>query len=125
MPLGVQRKRMPRLASTSGFSSVCAKYFDMDCWFSLRTLTPKRFLALTRGSSLACSATQTRRSSGSRETEVTELAVMPWTWPGARSAVTTVTPVANCEQAKRNSVAVGGVDAMMEVFDDIIEDGAK
>ena len=33
---------------------------------------------------------------------------MPWTLPGARSAVTTVTPVANCPQAKRNSAGVGG-----------------
>jgi hypothetical protein len=53
------------------------------------------------------------------------LAVMPCTLPGARSTVTTVTPVANCAQAKRNSAGVGGLEGMIEVFDDIIVDAAK
>jgi hypothetical protein len=37
---------------------------------------------------------------------------------GPRTAVMTVTPVANCPQAKRNSLGVGSGAVMTEVFDD-------
>src|SRR5258708_4182358 len=80
--------------------------------------TPKRFYRFTSGSNCAFSLTQIRISSGSSETEVKELAVMPCTRPGPRSAVTTVTPVANWPSARRNSDVVGVVGAMVEVFED-------
>src|SRR5258706_5146830 len=40
--------------------------------------------------------------SGSSETDVKELAVMPCTRPGARSTVITVTPVVNAPATRRN-----------------------
>src|SRR5262249_37169292 len=63
-----------------------------------------------RGRRCARSSTQMEMSGGSRETEVKELAVMPWTRPGAHSAVTTVTPVANWLRARRKSSNVSGAD---------------
>src|SRR5882724_2344544 len=45
---------------------------------------------------------QTRTRSGSSETEVKELAVMPWTTPGSRSTVITVTPVTKVPATRRN-----------------------
>src|SRR5579863_5905603 len=62
----------------------------------------------------------TSTSGGSSETDAKELAVMPCTFPGARSAVTTVTPVANWPRAWRNSRAVGGEVSIVEEFEDII-----
>src|SRR6266404_765367 len=59
-----------------------------------------------------------RMSSGLSDTEVKEFAVMPCTWPGARSAVTTVTPVANWPRAWRKSEVLGVVGAIVEVFED-------
>ncbi len=55
---------------------------------------------------------------GSSETDVKELAVIPKTTPGSRSTVTTVTPVANCPNAFRNSRAVNAVAVILEVFED-------
>src|SRR5256885_8817095 len=81
-------------------------------------LTPKRLSLRMRGSNCADWATQMRISSGRNETEVKEFAVMPWTWPGARAAVTTVTPVANCPSAWRKSDVLGVIGAILEVFDD-------
>jgi pyrroline-5-carboxylate reductase len=52
------------------------------------------------------------------DTDVKEFAVMPCTWSGARSAVTTVTPVANCPSARRKSEVLGVVGAIVEVFED-------
>src|SRR6266403_3109312 len=80
--------------------------------------TPKRFCRFTSGSNCAFSLTQTRISSGSSETEVKELAVMPCTRPGPRSTVTTVTPVANWPSARRNSEVLGVVGGIGEVFED-------
>src|SRR3954467_11836642 len=57
---------------------------------------------------------------GSRGTDGNELAGMPWTRPGTRSTVTTVTPVANCPSAKRNSEDVVRVEFIAEVFEDTI-----
>src|SRR3981081_3407288 len=80
--------------------------------------TPKRPCRWINGSNCAFSLTQIRISNGSSETDVNEFAVIPWTRPGARSAVTTVTPVANWPSAKRNSDVDGVVGAMVEVFED-------
>src|SRR5713101_2746971 len=80
--------------------------------------TPKRPCRWISGSNCAFSLTQIRINNRSSETEVNEFAVMPWTSPGARSAVTTVTPVANWPSAKRNSDVDGVVGAMVEVFED-------
>src|SRR6266571_3771118 len=52
---------------------------------------------------------------GSSETEVKELAVMPWVFPGSRSTVTTVTPVVKWPSALRNSNGVSrgvGIEGM-------------
>ena len=62
---------------------------------------------------------------GSSETEVKELAVMPWTRPGARSTVTTVTPVEKWPSALRNCRVVSGGVVIIEVFEDTILGGAK
>src|ERR1700720_4438955 len=85
-------------------------------------LTPKRPCFFTIGSRCARWSTQIRRSRGSSETEGMEFAVMPGIRPGARSAVTTVTPVANCPQAKRNSAGVGVFVGIFRIFEDIIPD---
>ena len=50
---------------------------------------------------------------GFNETEVKALAVIPKTDPGSRSTVTTVTPVANCPRALRNSRAVSAVAVIL------------
>src|SRR5208282_2237633 len=83
-------------------------------------LMPKRFPLLMRGSIWASSFTQTRISMGCSDTAEKAFAVMPWTLPGTRSAVTTVTPVAKWLSAWRKSSEVGGLLAMSEVFDDTI-----
>src|ERR1700676_1277692 len=85
--------------------------------------TPKRFCRCTIASNCAPWLTQIRISGGSSDTDVNELAVMPCTQPGARSAVTTVTPVANCPRARRNSELVGVVGAIVEVFEDNTDQG--
>jgi hypothetical protein len=54
----------------------------------------------------ASHSTQTSTSGGSSETEVKELAVMPWPNPPAR-AVSTVIPVANMPTASRYWRLVG------------------
>jgi hypothetical protein len=55
---------------------------------------------------------------GSSETEANELAVIPWTLPGARSVVMIVTPLANWPRAWRNSTDVSGVVDMAEEIED-------
>src|SRR5260221_5105117 len=59
-----------------------------------------------------------RISSGFSDTDVKEFAVIPCTWPGARAAVITVKPVANCPSARRKSDVSGVVGAIVEVFED-------
>src|ERR1051325_9465600 len=56
---------------------------------------------------------------GSSETEAKEFAVMPCTWPGSRSTVTTVTPVAKWPRARRNSRAGSGVAGIVPHQDNI------
>src|ERR1700694_3879678 len=50
-----------------------------------------------------------RINGGSSDTEVNELAVVPTGSPSARTAVTTVTPVANVPQTSRSSPAAADV----------------
>src|SRR5437667_790447 len=69
---------------------------------------------------LARWSTQTRISMGSSETEVKELAVMPWILPGSRSTVTTVTPVVKWPRALRNSDDDSEEVGILEVFEDTI-----
>src|ERR1700724_2088351 len=88
-------------------------------------LTPKRPCFFSIGRSCAFWSTHIRSSNGSSETDVTEFAVMPWTRPGARSAVTTVTPVAKFPQAKRNSAGVGVFVGILRIFEDIILDEGR
>src|SRR5438045_4104754 len=49
--------------------------------------------------------TQTRINGGSSETDVNELAVIPW-WPSTPRVVITVTPVANTPRASRKLLLV-------------------
>jgi hypothetical protein len=49
---------------------------------------------------------QTRTSGGSSDSELTALAVVPTGWPSAPRDVMTVTPVAKCPMAFRNSAPV-------------------
>src|SRR5271167_526897 len=109
---------MPSFVSASEVCSDCAKYTDTACWCSFKTLTPKKRFCLRRDRRWLRWSTQTRVRNGSRETEVKELPVIPYAWPGARGAVMTVTPVANWPSAWRKSVAVRGVVLMFEVFED-------
>src|SRR5271169_2480823 len=111
---------MPSFVSASEVCSDCAKYTDTACWCSFKTLTPKKRFCLRRGRRWLRWSTQTRVRNGSRETDVKELAVIPYAWPGARGAVMTVTPVANWPSAWRKSVAVSGVAVIFEVFEDTI-----
>src|SRR5579885_2236982 len=73
---------------------------------------PKRRSRSSTPRITACSATQTKTSNGSSETDAKAVAVMPCTRPGARSAVTTVTPVAKWPRAWRNSMEVRGTVAI-------------
>src|SRR6266478_7753377 len=57
---------------------------------------------------------------GSSETEVNELAVMPWILPGSRSTVMTVTPVVKWPRALRNSIDESEEVGILEVFEDTI-----
>ena len=62
---------------------------------------------------------------GSSETEVKELAVMPWILPGSRSTVTTVTPVVKWPRALRNSNDESEEVGILEVFEDTILSAGK
>ena len=62
---------------------------------------------------------------GSSETEVNELAVMPWIFPGSRSTVTTVTPVVKWPRALRNSNDESKEFGILEVFEDTILGAGK
>src|SRR5882762_7887623 len=86
---------------------------------------PKCFFFSSKGSIFVRWSTQTRMSMGSSETEVKELAVMPWILPSSRSTVTTVTPVENWPSALRNSRVVSGEIVILEVFEDTISGGGK
>src|SRR5437016_2925323 len=81
---------------------------------------PKCFFFSSKGSIFARWSTQTRISIGSSETEVNELAVMPWILPGSRSTVTTVTPVVKWPRALRNSNDESEEVGIWEVFEDTI-----
>src|SRR6267143_1282733 len=115
---------MDRRSSASALCTPRAKYSETASCPALRTLMPKCFLFSRNGRIFARWSTQTRISRGSRETEVKELAVMPWIFPGSRSTVTTVTPVENWPSALRNSGVVSGEVVIFEVFEDtILSDG--
>src|SRR6266851_5513167 len=116
---------MDKRSSVSALCSPLAKYSEMASCPSLRTLTPKRFFFWSRGSIFARWSTQTRISMGSSETEVKELAVMPWILPGSRSTVTTVTPVVKWPSALRNSKDESGGGGILEVFEDTILGAGK
>src|SRR5258708_27265423 len=60
---------------------------------------------------------------GSSETDVNELAVMPWILPGSRSTVTTVTPVEKWPRALRNSRDESGGGGVFVGFLDYILGG--
>src|SRR5260370_35308641 len=111
---------MDQRYSLLAFFSALAKYSEMASCPSLRTLTPKRFFFWSKGRIFARRSTQTRISMGSSETEVKELAVMPWIFPGSRSTVTTVTPVVKWPSALRNSNGVSRGVGIFEVFEDTI-----
>src|SRR5713101_7925090 len=116
---------MPRRSSAAASSVPLAKYSDQASWFTFNTLTPKCRFSLSTDSRRARWSTQTSTSRGCSETEVKEFAVMPCTWPEARSAVTTVTPVTKCPRASRKSFSEIGVGGMVEVFEDTILHGAE
>jgi hypothetical protein len=86
---------------------------------------PKCFLFASKGSIFARWSTQTRINMGSSETEVNELAVMPWILPGSNSTVTTVTPVVKWPSALRNSNVVRCGVSILEVFEDTILGAGK
>ena len=65
-------------------------------------LTAKRRLAVAFSSVREPCASDTSTSSGSSETDVNELSVIPAGWPWC-SLVTTQTPVANAPTTSRNS----------------------
>src|SRR6266446_4691591 len=111
---------MDKRSSASALCSPLAKYSEMASCPSLRTLTPKRFFFWSKGNIFAPWSTQTRISMGSSETEVKELAVMPWIFPGSRSTVTTVTPVVKWPSALRNSNRLSRDVGIFEVFEDTI-----
>ena len=67
-------------------------------WWMPRTLTPKARLRAMASSASSRVAAQTSTSGGRRLTLVKELAVKPKRSPSA-TAVTTVTPLANCARA--------------------------
>src|SRR5882762_11871796 len=81
---------------------------------------PKYFFFSSKGSIFVRWSTQTRISMGSSETEVKELAVMPWILPGSRSTVTMVTPVVKWPRALRNSNDESEEVGILEVFEDTI-----
>src|SRR5713226_8551662 len=64
-------------------------------------------------------------SMGSSETEVNELAVMPWILPGSSSTVITVTPVVKWARALRNSNGESDGVGILEVFEDTILGAGK
>src|SRR5271165_2895448 len=97
---------MRRRSSAPGPCSPVAKCSESACCESLRMLTPKRRWVLRKESRRLSSSTQMETIGGSRETELKELAVMPWTWPGSRSTVTTVMPVGKCPITRRKSLDV-------------------
>src|SRR6266550_2754435 len=125
MPPGVHRYRIDNRSSASAVCLPLAKYSEIASCPALRTLTPKHFFFCSKGSIFARWSTQTRISMGSSETEVKELAVMPWILPGSRSTVTTVTPVVKCPRALRNSNAVRCGVSILEVFEDTILGAGK
>src|SRR5467141_3992924 len=86
---------------------------------------PKCFFFASKGSIFARWSTQTRINMGSSETEVKELAVMPWILLGSNSTVTTVTPVVKWPSALRNSNAVSCGVGILEVFEDTILGAGK
>src|SRR5687767_819935 len=67
--------------------------------------TTKRGAATMTGWRIAIFSTARRISGGWSETELNELAVIPYGRPSALNAVTTVTPVANRPSSWRNSGA--------------------
>src|SRR4051794_17896688 len=85
-------KSAPRRANSSATS----------CWRRCRMLTAKRWLAVAFSSVREPCARETSTSSGSSETEVNELSVMPAGWPWC-SLVTTQTPVAKAPTTSRKS----------------------
>src|SRR6266852_618942 len=125
MPPGVHRYRIDNRSSASALCSPLAKYSETASCPTLRTLMPKRFFFSSKGSVFARWSTQTRINMGSSETEVNELAVMPWILPGSRSTVTTVTPVVKWPRALRNSNEVSCGVSILEVFEDTILGAGK
>src|SRR5229473_6293883 len=116
---------MDNRSSVSSLCSPLAKYSEMASCPALRTLMPKRSFFSSNGSVFALLSTQTRISMGSSETEVNELAVMPWILPGSRSTVITVTPVVKWPRALRNSDGESGGGGILEVFEDNILGAGK
>src|SRR5229473_6912976 len=116
---------MDNRSSVSSLCSPLAKYSEMASCPVLRTLMPKRFFFSSNGSIFARWSTQTRISMGSSETDVKEMAVMPWILPGSRSTVTTVTPVEKWPRALRNSEDESDGVGILEVFEDTILGAGK
>src|SRR5260370_14122415 len=116
---------MPSRCSVSALCSRFAKYSETACWFCFSTLTPNCFFFCNNEYIFARWSTQTRTSMGSSETEVKELAVMPWILPGSRSTVTTVTPVVKWPRALRNSDDESEEVGILEVFEDTILGAGK
>src|SRR5437016_4306313 len=116
---------MDNRSSASVLCSPLAKYSEIASCPALRTLIPKCFFSSSSGSIFACWSTQTRISLGLSETDVNELAVMPWIFPGSRSTVTTVTPVVKWPRASRNSNDESEEIGIVEVFEDTILGAGK
>src|SRR5258708_3832327 len=111
---------MDKRCSASALCTPLAKYSEIASWPSFSTLTPNCFFFSNMGSIAARLSTQIRISKGSSETEVKELAVIPRTELGARSTVTTVTPVAKRPRALRNCWVLNCGVFISGVFEDTI-----
>ena len=76
-----------------------AKLADRCCWRAASTLTANAPCAAIASSVTLARSKQTRISGGSRDSELTALAVVPTGSPTGPTEVTTVTPVAKWPMA--------------------------
>src|SRR5690242_15562153 len=102
LPVGPRRCRTPSQAAANPRR---AKFLDRCCCGAESTFTTNAPWPRIAFSVMLPRSKQTRTSGGVSDSEVTALAVVPTGWPSASTEVTTVTPVAKCPIASRNSAA--------------------
>src|ERR1700727_1979044 len=102
LPVRPRRWRTPSQAAARPRR---AKLADRCCCRAPSTFTANAPCARTDSRVLLDRSKQTRISGGSRDSELTALAVVPTGWPSASIEVTTVTPVAKWPIAWRKSAA--------------------